>query len=94
MCFGLGKYIIIIIKDETSDKIKKSEEALALHDLEYQNMIKKHPQLLNPSFSKAKPVHNVYHRIDTADHSPCKAKRRPILANSAKAEMGKKPGTR
>ena len=53
-------------------------------------MIKKHPQLLNPSFSKSKPVHNVYHRIDTADHSPCKAKRRPILANSAKAEMGKK----
>ena len=69
---------------ESPENLKKKEDALAIHDLEYQKMIKKHPQLLNPSFSKAKPVHNVYHRIDTADHSPCKAKRRPILANSAK----------
>ena len=76
--------------DEKEAEIKKVEDAMAIHDPEYQRMIQKRPQLLDPSFKKKEPIHKVYHRIDTADHSPCKAKRRPILANSAKAEKGKK----
>ena len=65
------------------------EEALKLHDPEYVELIKAHPQLLNPSFQKGEPVHGVWHRIETADHPPCKAKRRPIIANAEKAAKGK-----
>ena len=57
------------------------EQALGKHDPEYVALIKSHPELLNPNFQKGKPVHNVWHRIDTADHAPCKAKRRPVLAD-------------
>ena len=45
---------------------------------------------MNPSFQKGKPVHGVWHTIDTADHPPSKAKRRPVLANSEKDKMGNK----
>ena len=67
----------------------KSEDALKIHDVQYQNMIKTHPQLLAPSFKGGTPTHGVYHRIDTADHAPCKAKRRPIPMDSEKAKKGK-----
>ena len=62
---------------------------LKLHDPFYADLIRKYPQLLNPSFVKGEPVHGVWHRIETADHTPCKAKRRPIIKNSEKAEKGR-----
>merc|ERR1711989_141989 len=52
-------------------------------------MIKRHPELLEPSFQRGKPAHGVWHRIDTADHPPTTAKRRPIIADSEKARKGK-----
>ena len=71
-------------------KKKSVEEQLKMHDEKYVQMIKAHPQLLNPSFTKGEPAHGVYHRIDTPpDAPPCKAKRRPIIMNSAKAAAGK-----
>ena len=53
------------------------------------DMIKRYPQLLEPTFQKGEPVHGVWHKIETADHPPCKTKRRPILANAEKNKMGK-----
>ena len=53
-------------------------------------MIKRHPQLLKPTFDKKPPVHGVYHRIDTADHLPSRAKRRPLIADAAKAAEGRR----
>lgn len=79
--------------DTEKSEIKKKlsvEEQLQLHEERYIQMIKAHPQLLNPSFTKGEPAHGIYHRIDTPpDHPPCKTKRRPIIMNSAKAAAGK-----
>ena len=60
------------------------------HETEYIEMIKRHPQLLKPTFDKKPPVHGVYHRIDTADHLPSRAKRRPLIADAAKAAEGRR----
>ena len=77
--------------DEESEALPiAAEEALKIHDPEYAKMIKDRPALMNPSFQKGKPVHGVWHTIDTADHPPSKAKRRPVLANSEKDKMGNK----
>ena len=42
---------------------------------------------MNPSFQKGKPIHKVWHKIETADHAPCKTKRCPVLANEEKDKM-------
>ena len=65
------------------------EKALKLHEEEYASMVKAHPELLKTSFQKGRPAHNVWHKIETADHPPCKAKRRPVLANREKDKMGR-----
>ena len=79
-----------LTEEESKVPAKKSvEEQLSTHDPKYQALIKKYPQLLNPDFVKGEPVHGVYHRIDTGSHAPCKAKRRPIIMDSAKAAAGK-----
>ena len=67
----------------------EAEQALKLHDPEYSKMIKSYPGLLSPSFQKGKPAHGVWHKIETASHAPCKAKRRPVLANKEKDRMGR-----
>ena len=67
----------------------ESEQALKIHDPEYADMVKAHPELLKTSFQKGKPVHKVWHKIETSDHPPCKAKRRPVLANKEKDRMGR-----
>ena len=67
----------------------ETNEALKLHDEKYAKMVQAHPELLKVSFQKGKPVHNVWHKIETADHPPCKAKRRPVLANKEKDRMGR-----
>ena len=80
-------------KLETFSDMKKDESKLSkevVHDEHYMDMVKKYPQLQDHSFKKGTPVHGVFHRIDTADHPPSKAKRRPIIANKAKAEEGKR----
>ena len=75
---------------EKSVKKKSIEEQLKMHDNHYVEMIKAHPQLLSPSFTKGEPSHGVFHRIDTPPgHPPCRAKRRPIIKDSAKAAAGK-----
>ena len=71
------------VPPETLEKLNK-------HDQEYVDMINKYPKLLTPKFSKDPPVHGVYHRVDTADHPPCRAKRRPLIANKDKAEAGRR----
>ena len=76
------------IKPESKSK-KDPEEALKEHSEYYAEMIKRFPQLLNPSFSKEAPAHGVYHYLDTKDHAPCRAKRRPLIADRKKAAMGK-----
>ena len=68
---------------------KSDEEILKELDPHYAKLIKKYPNLLNPSFHKGEPAHGVFHRIDTADHPPCRAKRRPIVSNPQKAAAGK-----
>ena len=83
---------ISCVKSLTPEPVKKKmsqEEALKKHDPEYAGYIKAHPELLEPSFKQGKPVHNVWHRIETGDASPCKSKRRPIIANTKKAEKGR-----
>ena len=78
-------------KEVENTKKLSSAEALKIHDQKYIEMIKAHPALLDTSsFKASKPVHGVWHRIDTGDHPPCKAKRRPIIANAEKAEKGRK----
>ena len=43
------------------------------------------------NFKEAKTMHNIVHRIHTADNAePCYAKVRPLPAGSPKAEGGKK----
>ena len=65
------------------------EAALDKRHPEYVKMIRTYPQLMEPSFIKGKLAHGVWHHIDITDHPPTKSKRRPIIANSAKAAMGK-----
>ena len=72
---------------ESVEERRKVEEKIKIHDPEYQQMIKQHPELLNPTFTKD-PSHGVFHRIETSG-PPCKSKRRPIIANSEKAQKGK-----
>ena len=62
---------------------------MSLHSPEYRDLVMSHPALLSPSFQKGTPIHSVYHRIDTAEYPPAKAKRRPIIADSEKARKGK-----
>ena len=78
--------------DSPDDKKSlEMEEKLKMHDPHYVKLIKKFPQLLNPNFVKGEPAHGVYHRIDIApDATPCRAKRRPIIQDTIKAEAGKK----
>ena len=76
-------------KAEKGEKDDKSTNKLEQHETEYIEMIKRHPQLLKPTFDKKPPVHGVYHRIDTADHPPSRAKRRPLIADAAKAAEGR-----
>ena len=75
---------------EEEDQQESVENQLKQHDQEYVQLIKEFPQLLNQSFVKGEPAHGVYHKIETGDHPPCKAKRRPIINNSARAAAGKK----
>ena len=75
---------------EEESKALKLEDQLAVHDPKYVQLMKKYPKLLNPSFIKGEPVHGVFHKIETGSHPPCKSKKRPIIANAAKAEAGKK----
>ena len=71
-------------------KKKSLEEQLEMHDKEYVDLIRKYPELLNPTFSKEEPVHGVYHRIDTEPGAtPCRAKRRPIVSDPVMAAAGK-----
>ena len=65
-------------------------KGLEIHDEKYIKMVKKYPQLLKTTYSKEEPVHGVYHKIHTSDHPPCRAKRRPLPADSAKSEAGRK----
>ena len=62
---------------------------MSMHEEKYVKLIKRFPQLLNPSFKKGEPAHGVWHKIETGTHQPCKSKRRPIISNSAKAAAGK-----
>ena len=79
------------IKKLESEVVSKKSvnEQLEMHDPKYAELIKRYPQLMNPSFSKGEPAHGVWHKIETADHTPCKSKRRPIISNSKKAAAGK-----
>ena len=43
---------------------------------------------MNPTFQKGEPAHGVWHKIETADHPPCKSKRRPIISNAARNAAG------
>ena len=67
------------LEDDQDEKKEEIEESLKLHAEEYVKMLKSYPHLLNPDFVKGEPVHGVYHYINTADHPPCRSKRRPII---------------
>ena len=75
---------------EKEEQIEDIEQKLRQHPEEYVKLIKSHPKLLNPTFSKGPPIHNVYHKIETGNHPPCRTKRRPLIANAEKAEKGRK----
>ena len=76
-------------KKEDSKTDKDIEEQLQKHDPEYIKMIKSRPQLLKPTFTK-NPSHGIFHKIETADNTPVKAKRRPMIADSKKAAEGRR----
>lgn len=75
--------------DKPVKESKSVEQQLKMHNKKYADMIRRYPQLMNPTFSKGAPAHGVWHKIETADHPPCKSKRRPIINNPAKAAAGK-----
>lgn len=56
----------------------------------YKRLIEKYPKILEPSFNDLSTKHGVSHRIDLKPGSkPCKAKLRPLMADSEKAIKGK-----
>ena len=57
---------------------------------EFQQILSKYPGLLQETFTPGEPKHGLYHKIETNNHDPCRAKRRPVIANKVKAEKGKK----
>ena len=76
--------------EESEAKTDKTvEEQLSLHSPEYVELIKARPQLLHPTFTK-NPSHGIFHKIETSDHTPCKAKRRPMIADAKKAAEGRR----
>ena len=75
--------------EKKEDKAKKKiEDGLKLHDPKWVKLIRKYPELLNPTFQKGEPIHGVFHKIETTG-TPVKAKRRPIISNPVKAAAGK-----
>ena len=55
----------------------------------YKKLIEKFPNLLKPNFNDLSTRHNVTHKIQTGDATPCKSKVRPLMPNSEKAIKGK-----
>ena len=55
----------------------------------YKNLLEKHSAIQKVNFT-TNPKHGVVHTIDTGDNHPCKAKLRPILADSPKFKDGRK----
>ena len=79
-----------LTKDE-SEIDADTEAKLSKHPKVYANLIRKYPPLLNFVVTTEVPPHGVFHRIDTPEGTPrCKAKRRPMIANSEKVKEGKK----
>ena len=70
---------------------KTMDEGLAMHEEKYVKLLKKYPQLLNPSFVKGEPAHGVYHKIEVSG-TPCRSKRRPISTNPKKLSWEKSMG--
>ena len=56
---------------------------------QYQTLINEHKAILEVNFVTI-PKHNIIHNIDTGTNTPCKAKLRPIPANTPKYVAGKK----
>ena len=54
----------------------------------YQKLLNEFPEILEPSFKDLSTKHGVLHTIPTTG-KPCKAKLRPLMANSEKAIKGK-----
>lgn len=55
----------------------------------YQKILDKYHGVLECRFDQ-NPKHGIVHEIITSDRDPCKAKMRPLLAGSRKAELGYK----
>ena len=54
---------------EKINKKEDPEEQLKLHSEEYVKLIRERPQLIKPTFTK-NPSHGIFHKIETADHTP------------------------
>ena len=82
------------MKELAKDQLKPdadTEVSLSKHPKKYADLIRKYPPLLKFRVTKEVPPHGVFHRIDTPEGvPPCKAKRRPMIANSEKVKEGKR----
>ena len=74
----------------------ENEEKVCVNDINkmpdgvYKDLLKKFPGILKLSFDLEKSKSGVIHRIDTQDHPPCRAKRRPMMPGSEKEKEAKK----
>ena len=72
-----------IVKDMAAEENEKPE----IHKKEYLELLDKYKEILKLNFKEAKTKHGIEHKIPTTG-SPTKAKVRPLLPGSPKAEKG------
>ena len=76
-------------------KSLNTEEIIATHSSEYQELLHKYKGVLTPNFNEEVTKHGIEHRIITNNKSPpCRAKLRPLLPGSPKAVKGEKAWSR
>ena len=57
---------------------------------EFKDLIKKYPDILKLNFDTEDPKNGIIHKIDTANHPPCKSRVRKLLPGSQKEIEGEK----
>ena len=71
------------LKEENLEELQKIPQ-------EYQDILNKFPELLEPNFKDQPNKQGISHFIDTSGHQPCKAKPRKLMPGSPREVEGKK----
>ena len=75
------------VHETSSEKQKRGKIQKQLPEI--QRLLEKYPGLLSETFDP-NPKHGLFHKIETGNNTPCRAKRRPETTNRTKNELGKK----